>query len=289
MRCWGSDWHGQLNRQRDIVGPETVAIGGASTCVIDARGPLCFGENTFLGLHRWTDDKLTSPRLVSDGEMQRCIVDQNNIHCMGSRGAAWQPPSVLAHADIISSVGEFSCGLAGGNVYCWGEPTESDYGQLNVPQDLTAVTDLAAGYRHVCVTAGGAVRCWGKGDQGQTTVPANLSNPRKVAVGMNHSCGIFDQGVVCWGDNSSGQSTVPDGLINPRSLALGDRHSCALTDSGIKCWGAEGMLDVPQDVNGATEIVSGLWHACVIAKSQWLKCWGNDFQGQTTLPRKLDI
>lgn len=50
---------------------------------------------------------------------------------------------------------------------CWGR---DDYGQAEVPNDLTAVTEISAGYLHTCaLRVGGGIRCWGDNQFGQVS------------------------------------------------------------------------------------------------------------------------
>lgn len=50
---------------------------------------------------------------------------------------------------------------------CWGN---DEFGQTAVPNNLTAVTAISAGYLHTCaLRTGGGVRCWGDSQFGQVS------------------------------------------------------------------------------------------------------------------------
>ena len=131
---------------------------------------------------------------------------------------------------------------------------------------LPAITQLATGYQHTCVTngtsdRGGMAWCWGNNSYGQlgnptladhtapTPVPG-LDNVAEIAVGVWHTCARDTDGSVrCWGANGRGQlgdgsttnhsmPTLVPGLGDVAELALSAGHSCARRiDGSVLCWG----------------------------------------------------
>src|ERR1700739_2154907 len=56
---------------------------------------------------------------------------------------------------------------------------------------------------------------YGIGQYGETNVPADLTNAVEIAAGGFHSLALRQDGtVVAWGDNNFGQTNVPAGLSN---------------------------------------------------------------------------
>lgn len=179
----------------------------------------------------------------------------------------------------------------------------------------------AAGGEHSCgLTAGGAVKCWGRNSSGGvgdgTTVerytPVDAagitSGARAVAAGGEHTCALSTAGAVkCWGGNSDGQlgdgtstdrynGVTPSGLGSGAvAVATGDSHTCALTESaGIKCWGdnSNGQLGDGAYVDrytpvtgggltsGVAAIAAGGEHTCALNTAGAVKCWGDNSNGQ---------
>jgi cysteine-rich repeat protein len=170
------------------------------------------------------------------------------------------------------------CGDGGA---CAGEVLASPEGALS----------LCAGPEHTCgVFAGGAVKCWGAGNQsgdgmggGERPVPVDVVGLSHGAVmvscGEYHTCAVMESGgVKCWGDNIMGQlgdgttegAAAPvdvTGLPAPAlSVGCSSRFSCAALSSGrVFCWGqnANGVLAVdpfavsssplPVEVGGMSE------------------------------------
>ena len=111
---------------------------------------------------------------------------------------------------------------------------------------LTAQTSIAVGGGQSCaLTAGGAVKCWGRNDSGQlgnnsttdSSVPVDVSGlgsgVTAIAAGSYHSCALTAGGAAkCWGYNFNGQlgnnsttnSLVPSDAVSYTHLLPPDRH-----------------------------------------------------------------
>jgi Regulator of chromosome condensation (RCC1) repeat len=172
-----------------------------------------------------------------------------------------------------------------GTMACWGR---NDHGQLG-----NGTTNAAAAAVPVVDDHGMPVA-------GVTAITA----------GAAHTCALKgDRTVVCWGDDSAGQlgrggsaavnvTPLPVGLNSVVAMAAGGRHTCAaLTNGAVWCWGANdaGQLgsapsagaSMPVEVVDraglpldAAGVVGGATHACAIAKSNALWCWGSDVNGE---------
>lgn len=122
-----------------------------------------------------------------------------------------------------------SCALlAAATVECWGA---NNYGQIgngqtgaNVPtpapvSNLSGVTSLSGfGFTNCVLVAGGAVECWGYGDDGQlgngvqqnTDLPVPvtglLTNVKSISAGYSVMCALTSSSTVeCWGYNQYGE------------------------------------------------------------------------------------
>jgi Concanavalin A-like lectin/glucanases superfamily/Bacterial Ig domain/FG-GAP-like repeat/Regulator of chromosome condensation (RCC1) repeat/Immunoglobulin domain/IPT/TIG domain len=176
------------------------------------------------------------------------------------------PPGVSSNIKAIAAGIEFSMVLKSNRtVVAWGW---NNWGETNVPPDLTNVIAIAAGYYHgLALKADGTVVAWGDNLSGQTNVPAGLSNVVAIAAGAEHSLALKSDGsVVGWGDNSYGQITVPQSLTNVLAISAGEFHSLALASDGsislpactpapqglVNWWKAEGnALDIVGGTTGA--------------------------------------
>jgi len=169
----------------------------------------------------------------------------------------------------------FTCGITpAGAAWCWGN---NAYGQLGINNKLqmkvparvvnmeSGVTQISAGFQHVCAVKGGEAFCWGRNYKGQLgdgtqtdrSTPVKVTNIDSTIIqvsagqaGTNaHSCAVSDNGKAwCWGDNYFGQlglghnlaRTVPmlvSNLVNPTRIAAGAMHTCAIDSGAVKCWG----------------------------------------------------
>lgn len=176
----------------------------------------------------------------------------------------------------------FTCGLTPeGGVWCWGDNSYRQLGinsqlQKDVPTRVVSmdsgVTQISAGYQHVCAVKEGEVFCWGRNYGGQLgdgtktdrATPVKVINIDstivQVSAGQNatnaHSCAVSNDGKAwCWGDNYYGQLGFGDktsksgpvlvsGLVNPTRIAAGMTHTCAIDSGAVKCWGRNSAFGV---------------------------------------------
>ncbi|MDQ3889199.1 MAG: RCC1 repeat-containing protein, partial [Actinomycetota bacterium] len=249
VKCWGSNYAGQLgdgsNEDSSVPvavsglasGVAAIAAGGFHTCALtDAGGVKCWGWNGIGVLGDASTRDSTVPVAVSG----------------------------LASGVVAIAAGRFhTCALTGaGAVKCWGsngygELGDGSNGDSTVPVAVSGlasgVVAIAAGDAHTCaLTEAGGVKCWGPNDYGQlgngsntdSTVPVAVSGVASgvvaIAAGRYHTCALTGAGaVMCWGHNYYGQlgnrsnlnSNVPVAVSRLASgvvaIAAGAEHTCA--------------------------------------------------------------
>ncbi|MCW5804618.1 MAG: hypothetical protein KIT31_19765 [Deltaproteobacteria bacterium] len=150
--CWG-DHFGALPMRQPQQGVVDVAIGRRHSCIIDANGLACWGDNTNAQI---SGDVAAARRCGA-----RCVVD------------------APAHVDLGGSpvrvvVGELhTCALSSaGDVSCWGS---NEVGQLGrddvflvggIAPILSGIAELGAGYSHSCALGRDrSLWCWGSTTQ----------------------------------------------------------------------------------------------------------------------------
>lgn len=168
---------------------------------------------------------------------------------------------------------------------------------------------------HVCAGFAETVKCWGKNDARQVEDSASgvLKDPGQPKVlpstvielvtGVTSTCALLSNGSVwCWGSNGRGQigpnggaaSAVPVEVpigAEVMDLSSGRESVCAVTTGGrVICWGSDemGMLgDGPAltgssqvrevvGYRGARTIELGARHACSVASTFDVWCWGDN-------------
>jgi alpha-tubulin suppressor-like RCC1 family protein len=163
-----------------------------------------------------------------------------------------------------------------------------DYGQTNVPVDLTDAAAISCGsYHSLALRSNGTVVAWGLNDKGQTNVPPGLSNVVAIAGGANHTLALCADGrVIAWGDNSSYQTNIPTGLSNVVDIAAGGSQSLALrADGTLLAWGSSSYNLT--GVSNVVAIAAGSGHAIGLRGDGTVAAWGFNWSGQTNVPAGL--
>jgi len=317
VKCWGSNFFGQLgdgtttDRHTPVAvsglasGVAAIAGGGYHTCALTSAGAVkCWGANRHGQLGDGTITNRHSPVVVS---------------------------GLASGVSAISAGERYTCALtSAGGVKCWGA---NFFGQLGdgtttdrhtpvaVSGLASGVAAIAAGYAYTCaLTSAGGVKCWGINNYGQlgdgTTndrlIPVDVSglasDVEAIAAGDIHTCAFTSAGgVKCWGANDRGE--LGDGTTTERlipvdvpglatgvaAIAAGGLHTCALTSAAeVKCWGDndQGQLGdgttterhtpvaVSGLMSGAAAIAAGHIHTCALTSADGVKCWGDNVAGE---------
>ena len=220
VKCWGSNYHGQLGdgtrqtrRTPVVVGglpPDVLALSarGGHTCATTANGrAYCWGYNR--------------QGQLGDGT----TVDRSTPVALASP---------INGISVVSAGGNHTCVLVQGQVQCWGSNSYGQLGDGTTRDRLTpgpvimlpmTVNNLSAGSGHTCaLLADGSAWCWGENSFGQlgdgTTIrrlmPVAVANMEEtvngISVGVQHTCAITTAGgVKCWGANLYGE--LGDGTL----------------------------------------------------------------------------
>jgi Regulator of chromosome condensation (RCC1) repeat len=229
-------------------------------------------------------DLSTTSKQIALGKAHGCSLDPaiSGVVCWGDNRRGQTDVPSLSAPSFVAAGGDTSCAIADGSVQCWGDGT---HGQQRVPLALRQPTQLAVGDAHVCALAeSDEIRCWGDDSFGRLNAPS-LRQVQTVAAGARHTCALADGAVSCWGDNALGQLDVP-ALADPSRLAVGGDHACVIDSGKVTCWGGSGaLIERVPGVVGPSVIATGASHACVI-DAEGVKCWGDDVSGDLT-PREL--
>jgi alpha-tubulin suppressor-like RCC1 family protein len=274
VKCWGYNGSGQLGdgTTTNSLAPVEVsgigisvtalAVGDSHTCVLTSTGGVkCWGSNSYGELG---DDTHVDSRTPV------------NVSGLSSGVAA------------LNANGDYTCViLSTGSAKCWGKnwygllgdgTTSNRYTPVSVNGLGNGIVMISAGGLHTCaLTNTGVGKCWGanfNGELGNGTItnqyqPVNVSGVSggtvAVAAGGSHTCAINSAGgATCWGNNASWQLGVY--TDTSRYLPVG----------------------VTWMNSGATAIVAGAAHNCVLTSTGGVKCWGNNMYGQLGSGSTLD-
>ncbi|CAN5746099.1 hypothetical protein BH11MYX3_BH11MYX3_25460 [soil metagenome] len=246
-------------------------LGGTCAAPPDAPAPPCGG--TGQACCEGEPGTCTDGNFCQGGTCQQCVTDvaighryicqlkyDHTIWCSGTNGS-----------------GELGTGMSSMM------PVATPVQVVEAGTPMTDVTHLRGGYEFTCaVRTNGNVWCWGRGNQGQlgngAAMPIDsitpvrvvkqngepLSNIVQIDSGYSHTCARDTNGDVwCWGRNSSAE--LGDGTVLPQARNFASR---VLQTAG------------GTPFTGATELISGGDHNCVIKAGDQVWCWGADYNGQ---------
>ena len=248
-----------------------ISAGVDHSCALKENGAVyCWGDNA--------EGQLGNNNAVTDSDTPVQVVG------VGGTGT-------LANITYIGQGGatNHSCAVnTSDNVFCWGSNTDGQLGDQNEPTAsdtpvqvvgvggsgfLGSVSSTSNGNDFSCaLTTGGAVYCWGDGENlginsyDDSISPAQvlgvggvgtLSGIIEIASGANHTCALnISRNVYCWGRGNEGEmgnggfvsqlapvqvSAVGGGgtLDNIVNVTAGSDSVCAVNTSGSTfCWGS---------------------------------------------------
>jgi alpha-tubulin suppressor-like RCC1 family protein len=318
IQCWGWNTEGQLGdgtvQSRRIPGNVTgyaggiaaISVGWSNTCALQSPegGIRCWGLNDGGQLGDGTREDSLSPVEADGLGSGRIAVAVGGGHVCALSGTGG-----------VNCWGRNEHGqLGNGTVADLNSPVDV----AGLPEEIAALA-LGKAHACVLTVRGG-VKCWGANESGQlgdgTTADSGIpvyvlglaEGVSAIAAGASHTCALGRNGALkCWGSNQYGQ--LGDATLENRSapvdvsgltagvdsIAAGGSHTCAIA-SGVKlmCWGwnAYGQLgdSTPTDRNApvdvkwlagtAATVAAGADFTCVILRTGFLRCWGNNEFGQ---------
>ena len=303
LNCWGADSSGgDLGRGVDLAPNDTAdpgLVAGMDAGVTDV-------ELTFTG---------------SGSGTTGCAIKAGGAFCWGGNSAGQYgngtTTSGLAPVAVtglgsgvtkISVATSRACAIHNGAAKCWGasllgDGTTADSTTPVIPKYLAhgahdggqavaldgGVTDVGAGWRHICAIWNDQVVCSGDNTNGQLgysgddfaySIPYRyhmrplsepfVVKPVKLAVGQDSNCALLENGSVwCWGSNESGRLGIgslsnADENDDPRQvvgldsgvtdISINSKHVCVIKSGEVWCWGdgQAGKLG-----NGSTDAQGG--------------------------------
>ena len=303
-RCWGGGGLGLgYSRYTDRIGDRDspllynrfdigesfikLALGSGFSCGLTDSGKVrCWGSGSILGIYQSRHTRHPLALTPEEG------IDFGTD---------------LKVVDITSTSGSTCALFENGRVKCWGNGYS---GQLGLGHSFSEVggfgirvhdTDFLrlggrvlslsgsnGNHRFCAILEEGSVRCWGGNfvstsqkdqfigddEHPDSIEPIPLGEPAvQVATGYFHACALLSSGSVkCWGGNHNGQ------------LGLGHRNS---DSAGYERLASRIPIKFPEGT--IDKVVAGSFFTCVLMKNRFVRCWGDNSQGQLGLGHRQII
>jgi alpha-tubulin suppressor-like RCC1 family protein len=213
VRCWGSNYRGQLGDGTTTFRSAPVAVSGLKNVAFIAAG-----ERHTCAVLR--DGSVSCWGANDHGQLGRAIADTGPIAAAGmSEDHSARPEAVAGVANIRAlTAGETHVvALAkDGAVYFWGAADDVTERRVDVRKpfkvSIPSAKSIAAGFRRSCAATVKGGYCWGAtlASVGQRTGPKHLAPVRapeldaypSFAMGLDSTCGLAKDGTVsCWGEH----------------------------------------------------------------------------------------
>ncbi len=225
--------------------PSYAAQSNGTACAVASGDLYCWGQNGDGEAGLGNTSQYTTPQQVGS------LMNWTAI----SQGDANYDPS--------------ACGIAGGNLYCWGHNQYGEAGlgnttQYTTPQQVTSPSTTwsavsVGGYDACGITTAGNLYCWGQNASGedgvgnttQHTTPQQVGSDTTwtaISTRASSTCGIDAGKLYCWGQTIYGefglnQYSTPQ-LVNSdttwTAISQGLTDNCGIDAGKLYCWGSNG-------------------------------------------------
>ncbi len=179
--------------------------------------------------------------------------------------------------------------VAGPEIVAWGR---NDYGECDVPEDLTDVVQVAAGSGYgLALQADGTVAAWGSDDYGQCSDTEGLSDVIKLVACSYNGMALHADGTVsAWGNNDYGQCDVPAEATGVVAIAGCQYNFLALRNDGtVVAWGdaGGGEYRMPSGLSGVVDVAAGEGFNLALRADGTVVGWGDNANGACNAPADL--
>jgi alpha-tubulin suppressor-like RCC1 family protein len=179
---------------------------------------------------------------------------------------------------------DHGCGIATGQVRCWGPPTY----RVAVRNPV----QVSAGPFRSCARDGrGAVWCWGgSGGRSETAPPLSgvlpasrvpgIAGAVDLSVSAGRSCVALRNGNVdCWLAQRQGEIKRAriSGIDDAIAVSAAANHACAIRrGGGVACWGYDDVARPVPNLARVTQLVSGFSNTCARLETGSVLCLGSN-------------
>ena len=289
--CWGDNSFGILGDNSTVASPvpvqvqgltsnsQSIAVGGNHACAAVNGAAYCWGFNSFgqLGDNSMANEQVPVPvqgltsgvTAVAAGWNHSCAVVNGAAYCWGDNESA-QLGNGTCGQDDISAVPQpvqgltsgvtaiaagylYSCAVANGVAYCWGNDAHGQLGAGQEPSLMGGQPGMA-----YCPGPGGGAGMQQTCSLFPLQVQGLSSGVESITAGIYHTCAVANGAAYCWGVDISGQlenGDVWDGSfyqLDPvQGLTAGvtaisasgpdpnnDDMNCAMANGNVYCWGS---------------------------------------------------
>ena len=313
VKTWGDNSKGQQSVPAKLINdsatPLAIAAGANHTIAYSTEYDTTSGSE-ILTVESWGNNSTSSvPSALRpidplrDGVQQLMANGNHNAVLFGDGGIyEWYTTgSYTAHlANQTTRYTKIAVGenhllaiTADKTLVGWGDNSKN---QLNIPTGITCWDDVVSGNNHViAIDCTGTVYAWGDNTKGQTTIPtivsAHISTRTQFVAHGDHTVLLYQveptYALVRWGSNPNDLPTIRTGI---QYMSAGINHAMAIiSDSTVIAWGdnSEGQSTVPSTLTDAYSLANGTYHSLVLDNAGTIWGWGSNKSGQLNIPSNL--
>lgn len=198
-------------------------------------------------------------------------------------------PADLTDVVAVAAGNDVSFALkSDGTVVSWGSP---GFTRSSVPDGLDDVIAISSyGFHALALKADGTIESWGSNGSGQRNTPANIGTVIAISTGPSTSYALNDQGTLfAWGFGGNGETTPLPASALWTDVSGGGFHALGLKSDGtVEGWGFSTYANAPNGLTGVVSIAAGDEHSMALAASGDITTWGDNSNGERTVPGDVD-
>jgi len=317
VQAWGDNSKGQLSIPPKIINdratPLAIAAGAYHTIAYSTEYDTTTGSE-IVTIESWGNNSTNSvpsalrpinpihegvQQLLARGNHNAVLLGDGSIYKWYTTG---QSTAYLADTNTrytkIALGENHLLAITNNNTLVGWSNNSSSKGQraIVIPTEVDCWRDVVSGSNHVvAIDCNDNIYAWGDNSKGQTTIPRlvadNITERLQLVAYGDHTMLLYQvrptYELVRWGTNAD---DLPSIRTDIQHISAGVNHSLAIiSDSTVIAWGdnSEGQSTVPITLTNAYSLANGTNHSLVLDNVGTIWAWGSNQSGQLNIPENL--
>jgi uncharacterized repeat protein (TIGR02543 family) len=287
--AWGRNYDGESSVPAGLANVIGVGAGSYHSLAVKGDGTVVTWGSNYYG-ERDVPAGLSGVVAVTAGFCVSYAIKSDGTVVAWGLNASGQCniPSGLTGVVAVGAGNSHAVALkANGTVVAWGNSAD---GRTSIPEGLSGVTRIAVVYDHtLALKSDGTVVAWGKTEHGECSIPSGLAGVTAIAAGAWHSvaiAGTLPPQVTVTFDTQGG-NVIPSKVYSENAVygTLSVPSKIGYTFDGWWSSITGGIkIEAAASVGTSSHTLYARWIVNTVSTNQVFVGWGDNTQGQLTLP-----